>query len=105
MKSMVDDNPEMGTHMLEDAINAMLQGNLSEGRVHLKEYVSATIGFAELGRRMDKDSKNLMRSLAPRGNPTAENLLAIVQECLAASNTQIAAHITPRVDTAPRPAP
>jgi len=103
MKSMVDDNPQMGVEMLEDAINALLEGNTDEGRIHLRAYINATLGFAELGRRMNKDSKNIMRSLSPKGNPTASNLMQIIQACATAQDVMIAAHVTPRQEHAPRP--
>jgi len=102
--AIAEDNPAFASELFEDAINAMLRGELDEGRVFLKDYVNATIGFAELGRRMGKDDKNLMRALGPRGNPTAANLMAIIRACAEAEDMSIAAHVQPRRDQAPNPA-
>ena len=77
-------------------LEAMLQGDVDEGRIHLKSYVSATIGFTELGRRMDRDPKNLTRMLSPRGNPTAANLFEIIQACVKTEGISIAAHVIPQ---------
>lgn len=96
LRAIAQDNPDFTRELLEDAVNAMLRGDLDEGRIFLKDYVNATIGFAELGRRMGKDDKNLMRSLCPRGNPAASTLIAIVQTLSKAEDFTIAAHIIPR---------
>ncbi len=45
----------------------------------LRDYVNATLGFEELGRRLDKSPKSLMRMLSVKGNPRADNLCAILK--------------------------
>jgi DNA-binding phage protein len=101
MKAMVDRNPHMATEMLEDAINALLAGELDEGRLLLRQYVNATIGFPELARRTGKTDKNLMRSLGPNGSPTAANLFQIIRACMKAEGVTVAAHLV-RSDTTVR---
>lgn len=96
MRKMVDENPEFGQEMIEGALNAVLHGDFDDGRLLLRQYINATIGFAELGRRMDKDPKNLMRALSPKGNPTASNLFEIVRACTDAGNMEIEARVLPR---------
>ena len=68
LKAIVERNPHMAAEMLEDAINALLAGELDEGRLLLRQYVNATIGFPELARLTGKADKNLMRSLGPTGS-------------------------------------
>ncbi len=102
--SMVDEDPQIGLDMFEEALNAILRGDVDEGRVHLREFVASTIGFAELGRRLDKDAKNLMRTLSPRGNPTASNLFEIIQACIEAEGVTVTAHMEPARQSAPSPA-
>jgi DNA-binding phage protein len=63
--------------MFEDAINALLAGELDEGHLLLRQYVNATIGFGELARRTGKADKNLIRALGLNGSPTAANLFQI----------------------------
>jgi len=98
MKAMVDRNPEMATEMLEDALNALLSGNLEEGRLLLRQYINATIGFKELAQRTGKQDKNLMRSLSEAGNPTAANLFEIIQACVKAEGVTVAAQVMPQSD-------
>lgn len=93
IRSMVDGKPQIGLDMFEDALNALFRGDVAEGRIHLREFVASTIGFAELGRQLNKDPKNLMRSLSPRGNPTASNLFEIIQACTKAEGVTVTAHV------------
>lgn len=65
--------------MLTEAVNELLAGDLEAGKSMLRDYVNATITFDELARKLDKPSKSLQRMLGPSGNPTAENLLALIK--------------------------
>jgi DNA-binding phage protein len=103
MKTMVARNPGMATEMFEDAINALFAGELDEGRLLLRQYVNATIGFGELARRTGKTDKNLIRALGPKGSPTAANLFQIIQACMKAEGLTLAAHVI-RPDERARPA-
>lgn len=93
LKDMLEENPQMSTEMLEGALNLILSGELDEGRLLLRQFINATIGFKELGRRIGKDDKNLMRTLSERGNPTAANLFEIVRACVKAEGVTVAAHV------------
>jgi hypothetical protein len=45
----------------------------------LRDYINATIGFAELAEATNIPSKSLMRMLGPSGNPRADNLLEVLR--------------------------
>ena len=94
LRAIAERNPDFVPELLEDAANAILNGEMDDGRVFLKDCVNATIGFAELGRRLGRDPKNLMRSLRPDGNPTASNLMAILRACADAQSMAIAVSVT-----------
>jgi hypothetical protein len=64
--------------LLKEAIDCMLAGDVDTGKVVLRDYVNATVGFAELGAATRKSPKSLMRMLGPEGNPQARNLFEIV---------------------------
>lgn len=93
MKAMVARNPAMAAEMLEDAINALLAGEVDDGRLLLRQYVNATIGFGELARRTGKADKNLIRTLGPSGSPTAANLFQIIRACTQAEGITVSAHV------------
>ena len=103
LKAMIASRPALATEMLEGAINSLLEGELEEGRLLLRQYVNATIGFQELARRTGKQDKNLMRSLSASGNPTAANLFEIIHACTEAEGVTVAAHVSPR-QASPAPA-
>ena len=81
LKNIADKNPEFSRELLQDAVDALLSGEVDDGRIMLRDYVNATMGFKELARRTGKIDKNLMRSLSTQGNPTAANLMEIVRTC------------------------
>src|ERR1700686_3162817 len=64
--------------LLAEAMQALLDGNLDEGRAALRSCINATIGFEKLGLALGRSPKSLMRMFGPSGNPTAENLLAVI---------------------------
>ncbi|MFH1344442.1 MAG: transcriptional regulator [Pseudomonadota bacterium] len=64
--------------LLAEAMQALLDGNVEEGRAALRSCINATIGFERLGKAMDRSPKSLMRMFGPSGNPTADNLLGVI---------------------------
>jgi DNA-binding phage protein len=64
--------------LLGEAMQALLDGNLEEGRAALRSCINATIGFEKLGTALGRSPKSLMRMFGPSGNPTAENLLGAI---------------------------
>ena len=64
--------------LLGEAMQALLDGDLEEGRAALRSCINATVGFEKLGTALGQSPKSLMRMFGPAGNPTAENLLAVI---------------------------
>lgn len=65
--------------MLTEAVNELLAGDLDAGKSMLRDYINATVSFEQLAKKLKKPSKSLQRMLGPRGNPTAENIFAIIR--------------------------
>ena len=65
--------------MFAEAVNELLSGDLGAGKALLRDYVNATIGFDQLSVEVKRPIKSLQRMLGPSGNPTAENLVAILK--------------------------
>lgn len=78
IKARADSDPEFRIGLFKEAIEALLSDDLETGKVLLRDYVNATVGFETLAAEMDKDPKSLMRMLGPKGNPRADNLLGMV---------------------------
>ncbi len=56
----------------------MASGEVDTGKIVLRQYIHATVGFNALGQAIGKSPKSLMRMLSPGGNPNARNLFAIL---------------------------
>jgi len=67
--------------LLREAVENLISGDLDAGRVNLRAFIKATVGFPALGNLTRVPDKSLMRMLGPHGNPHARNLLQIVR-CL-----------------------
>lgn len=64
--------------LLKESIESMLAGDTETGKIILRDYINATIGFEKLGSMVEKSPKSLMRMFSPSGNPTANNLFGII---------------------------
>ncbi len=64
--------------LFREAIDCLLSGDTNTGRTILRDYINATIGFAELATATRIPSKSLMRMFGPSGNPRANNLFEVV---------------------------
>ena len=78
IKARAERDPDFRVGLFREAIEALLSDDLETGKVLLRDYVNATIGFETLAREMEKNPKSLMRMLSDKGNPRADNLLAMV---------------------------
>ena len=65
--------------LLIEAVEAFLAEDLATGKALLRDYINATLTFEGLAKILDKDSKSLHRMLGPKGNPTAENIFAVIK--------------------------
>jgi DNA-binding phage protein len=57
----------------------MLAGDVATAKTILRDYINATVGFADLAEATQIPSKSIMRMLGPTGNPRAGNLFEIVR--------------------------
>lgn len=71
-------DPDFRRGLFEEAIEAFLSNDTETGKLLLRDYVNATVGFDKLGEELDKSPKSLMRMLSAQGNPRADNLFAVV---------------------------
>jgi DNA-binding phage protein len=64
--------------LLREGVECLLAGDIGTGKTILRDYINATVGFAEVAEATRIPSKSLMRMLGPSGNPRADNLFEIV---------------------------
>jgi DNA-binding phage protein len=67
--------------LLSEAVELLLSDDVGVGRNVLRDYINATIGFDDLAAKIGKPVKSVMRMFGPNGNPTAQNLFAVIS-CL-----------------------
>ena len=75
----VRNSAEFRRLVFERAARDLLNGDLGDAKLALRDYVNGTIGFQALGSALGKKPESLMRMLSPVGNPTSANLVAIIQ--------------------------
>ena len=66
--------------LLNEGVQCLLGGDIVAGKILLRDYINATIGFEELGARTNKSPKSLMRMFGPNGNPQAKNLFEVINQ-------------------------
>jgi len=64
--------------LLREAVETLLSGDVDTGKIVLRDYINATIGFEKLSAKVKIPSKNLKSTFAPRGNLRAKGLFAVI---------------------------
>jgi DNA-binding phage protein len=70
--------PEFAKALLDEAMTMFCQGEPEGARLILRDLVNATIGFEQLAAHIHRPSKSVHRMLSAQGNPSMDNLSAIV---------------------------
>jgi DNA-binding phage protein len=76
VKARAERDPAFRVALFEEAVRALVEGDLPTARILLRDVINATIGFAQLAEALGIGEKSLMRMYGPTGNPRADNLLA-----------------------------
>ncbi len=74
----IAEDPAFAQGMFREGIEQMLAGDIETGKVILRDYIKATVGFEKLGRATGTQPKSLIRMFGPRGNPQARNLFTVI---------------------------
>ena len=70
--------PAFARALLDEAATLFLNGEPETARLLLRDLVNATVGFEGLAAATGKPSKSLHRMLSTKGNPSMDNLAAII---------------------------
>ena len=71
-------DPAFREGLLKEGVECLLAGDVETGKIVLRDYINATMGFEELASLTGKPSKSLMRMFGPTGNPYARNLFEVI---------------------------
>jgi DNA-binding phage protein len=75
----VQRDPAFARALLDEAATLFLNGEPETARLILRDLVNATIGFEALSAATAKPAKSLHRMLSAKGNPSMDNLAAILR--------------------------
>jgi hypothetical protein len=78
VQARVHHDPVFRKELLREGVQSLLAGDVETGKIVLRDYINATIGFEELAEITHHSPKSLMRMLGPSGNPGARNLFEIL---------------------------
>jgi hypothetical protein len=78
IRARVKRDPGFRKALLQEGIENFLSGDVETGKIILRDFINATVGFAKLGSATRRPAKSLMRMFGPSGNPQARNLFEIV---------------------------
>ncbi len=95
VKARADRDPEFRAGLYQEAMQAMVDGDFGTAKVLLRDFINATVGFAQLGTHIGLPEKSLMRMFGPTGNPRAENLVAVVAALKDACRLSLTVHAAP----------
>lgn len=71
-------DPQFAKALLDEAATLFLNGEPDTARLVLRDLVSATIGFEGLAAETSRPAKSLNRMLSRSGNPSMDDLSAIL---------------------------
>ena len=78
VKARVAADPVFRAALLTEAVELLLSGDVATGKVVLRDYINATIGFESLADGVGTPSKSLMRMFSTKGNPRADNVFSVI---------------------------
>lgn len=94
IRARVQRDPGFREALLGEGIESFLSGDVETGKIILRDFINATVGFPKLSEIIHRSPKSLMRMLGPHGNPQARNLFEIVKYLQEAEGVQF--EIRPR---------
>ncbi len=96
VKERIDEDPAFRDALLAEGIDALLSGEVDVGKIILRDYINATIGFAKLADETGIPIKSLMRMFGPAGNPSARNLFSVIRVLQQSSGASLTVRTDPK---------
>ena len=96
VKERIDEDPAFRDALLAEGIDALLSGEVDVGKIILRDYINATIGFSKLADETGIPIKSLMRMFGPAGNPSARNLFSVIRVLQQSSGASLTVRTDPK---------
>jgi DNA-binding phage protein len=71
-------DPAFRAALLREGVEALLSGDVAAGKIALRDYIKATVGFEAVAKETGHLAPSLVRMFGPSGNPRADNLFAVI---------------------------
>ncbi len=78
VKSRIVRDAKFRQALFQEAVQALIDGDVDTAKSVLRDYINATVGFPALAEATKMPPKSLMRMFGPKGNPTAVNLFGVI---------------------------
>ena len=78
VRARAQHDAEFREALLTEGVDAFLKGDVETGKAVLRDFINATVGFEKLASVTGTPTKSLMRMFSPTGNPSANNLFAVL---------------------------
>lgn len=96
VKERIEEDPAFRDALLAEGIDALLSGEVDVGKIILRDYINATLGFAKLADETGIPIKSLMRMFGPAGNPNARNLFSVISALQRSSGASLRVRSDPK---------
>lgn len=74
-------DPDFRKGLIVEAINMILEGEITAGRLMLRDYINATGAMDDICKKLGKHKPAISRMLGPSGNPTLESIVPVIKAC------------------------
>lgn len=75
------EDPEFRRELIVEAVNMILAGEITPGRLMLRDYINATGSMADICKTLNRHKSAVARMLGPSGNPTLESIVPVFRAC------------------------
>lgn len=90
VKARAEADPVFRAALLTEAVDLLLSGDTATGKMVLRDFINATVGFENLAGEVGIPSKSLMRMFGGKGNPRAENVFSVIGQLQHMTGVQLA---------------
>lgn len=71
-------NPKFRAALIGEALESIAENDVQTAKALIRDYVLASIGFEALAKDMGKKPESIKRMLSAKGNPTINNMAAVI---------------------------
>jgi DNA-binding phage protein len=87
------EDPQFRRELIVEAINMILAGEITPGRLMLRDYINATGAMTDICKTLHKHKSAVARMLGPSGNPTLESIVPVIRACADREKVNLAVRV------------